>query len=262
VSHSPRLLAFATASLLTAFAPPAFADEEIATDLASRNDGDAAAGRSYWGPTALTTPAGETGLSLRTPLYPAALVNGIAGITDWLEVTGGAGAVVLIENESNEPPEFFDAGVKVQLLRARQVAIAATATAFLRPAYERTDPFEDGTTHEPAAILGEVGAVATVCVDASCGAIVSVHGHYVGDLHGGDERKVWAGASLVAGRGRSRLVLDATMNKELDDGEDIKLGYVGYRNARKRFSVDAGLLIAGDRDNTFPWPTFGLSARF
>jgi hypothetical protein len=263
VSHSPLFVTLTTATLLSAFAIPANADPEV-TDLASRNDGDAAAGRSYVAPTALTTPAGETAISVRWPVFPAIHGNGVFGVTDWLEVTGGAGAYLVPEDESYAPPEFFDAGVKVRLLRTRHVAIAATATAFMRRAYESSDPFDGGTMHRPAELLGEVGAVATVCIDASCGAIVSIHGHYLGDVQGGDDdRKVWGGASLVAGRGRSLLVLDATLYVERDSGDDFGIGYIGYRNARQRFSADAGfLIIRDDRHVTIPWPTLGLSARF
>lgn len=257
-SSSTLPLALTFASLVSILATPAAADD-ARTDLSSRADDDAAAGRSYFAPTALTSPAGTATLSLRAPLYPAITGTFTYAVTDRVEVYVGGGAVVVIDDESNNPNRAVGGGIKLQVLRLPRAAIALSAGALRRPAFFHTDPFDDGW-NEGALVRGALGATATGCVDERCEVIVSAHAHAVPRPSDPDGTLVWGGGSLVAGRGNSRLVVDGTV--ATDGDERIVLGYVGYRAARRNVSFDAGALILIDEYSTFPWPTLGLSARF
>jgi len=262
VSRSPsslrQPLALTIASLVSVFATSAFADE-ARTDLSSRVRDDAAAGRSYFAPTALTGDEGTATFSVRAPLYPAITGTFTYALTDRVEVYVGGGAVVVIDDESNDPNRAVGGGIKVQVLRLPRAAVALSAGVLRRPAFFHTDPFDDGW-HEDALVRGALGAAATGCVDERCEVIVSAHAHAVPRPSDPDGTLLWGGGSLVAGRGRSRLVVDATAAIDGDDG--VLLGYVGSRAAPPPVAFDAGALVVIDAHSSFPWPTLGLSARF
>lgn len=245
------------ALVATALAPGvAHADETIS----SRAADDAAVGRSYFAPTALNAPEGSVTLNLRAPLYPAISASINATLTDRIEVFVGAGAAIVLDDEGNNPNRLVGGGVKLQVLRTASTAVALTGSAYRREAYFHTDPFEEGWD-EPALVIGEVGAVGTTCLDARCNTIVTAHAHYLPELRKGGVDRVWGGGSIVAGRGRSRIVADATLGREADDTG--LLGYLGYRAARETWSFDAGLLVVADGSgDVLPWPTFGVSARW
>lgn len=258
MSRSSAALALTIATLVSVPATSARADD-LRTDLGSRVDGDAAAGRSYFAPTALTGAEGSGAVSVRAPLYPAIAGSLSYAVTDNFEAFVGGGAAIVIEDESSNPNRLLGGGFKVQALRTPRAALALSASVYRRPAYFHTDPFDDGW-HVDALVLGAFGGVATACLDDRCAVIASAHAHVLPEIAGGDQTRLWGGGSLVAGRGKSRLVLDATAGT--DDGELGFLGYAGYRAARRSVSFDAGVLVAASVSEVIPWPTLGLSVGF
>ena len=256
--RASAVVALTIASLVSMFAGSAQA-EDLRTDLSSRSERDPAAGRSYLGPTALTAPAGQATVTLRMPFYPAIAGSLAVGLTDRVEVFVGGGAAIIIFDESNYPARFVSGGAKLQVLRSRRAALALTASAYRRPAYFHSDPFDDGW-NEPRLVVGEIGVVGSACLDDRCGVVASAHAHVIPEIWGGNEKTVWGGGSIVAGRGFSRLVADATVMSSDDDHGFV--GYVGYRATGEQVAFDVGALIFGDVNDIVPWPTVGLSARF
>jgi hypothetical protein len=261
VRPAPALAALTIATSVSILATSARADDSDNTrvELASRVDGDAAAGRSYFAPTALTAPEHSGGVTVRLPLYPAIAASFGYGLSDRIELFVGGGAIAIIEDESNHPGRLIGGGVKAQVVRAPRVAVALSASVYHRPAYYMTDPFDDGMDVERL-IAGELGVVATACLDQRCAVVASAHAHVMPELAGGDTTRLWGGGSVVAGRGRSRLVVDATIGNEGDD--TAFLGYAGYRRATRGLSFDLGALLVAESGDVLPWPTVGLSARF
>jgi hypothetical protein len=260
-----RMSRVAVAALLTfaSLASEAAADEAApAAGIDARAEGDAAAGRSYFAPTALTAPGGSGVLSIKAPLYPAISGTLAMGVTDRVEVSVGGGAFAEVFSEGADTKRAIMGGAKLQIVKGQRGAIALTASVHRRAGYHEFDPFGSGMD-VPARISGEVGAVGTQCTDETCATIVSMHAHYMPDLSGGDTQRGWGGFSLVSGRGGSRFVLDASAFAESGDrGERGFLAYVGYRAARRGVAFDAGALVIAIDDEVMPWPTFGLSTRF
>jgi hypothetical protein len=249
--------------LVASFATSARADDDAATDdpIDARTAEDAAIGRSYFAPTALTAPHGSATLHVRMPLFPALAGSLGVSIYDRLEVFVGAGAAIdLFDDESNNPHTLIAGGAKLQVLRDSRGAVAIEASAYRRPGYHEVDPFDPIEWDVPRLVTGEMGIVGTLCIDHACKAMASGHAHYIKEIWGGDQRVVWGGASLVAGGGRSRFVLDATV-PSVDDERGF-LGYAGYRYATRTFSFDVGAVLVAAEDDAFPWPTFAVSGRF
>ncbi len=241
-------------------AQPSLEPAAEVTDLATRNQDDAAAGRTYLGPTALTLPEGAAALTLRIPFLPAVEGTLGGGVTDRLEVSVGGAAAVVLESESTNPNRVASAGAKFQLARARRFALALTASIHRREAFRDLDSFAGPPRDVPTRVAAGVGLALSACLDHACAVMLGAHVHPLVDLTGGDQTSPYGGASLAIGRGRHRAVVDATVIPDDDDASG--LGYVGYRAAGTKISFDLGLVIAKDAGGIFPWPTTGMSARF
>ncbi len=251
MSRLSSLVALTIASWCVVLLGRADADD-ARTDLASSAEGDAAAGRTYAGPTPVTTPAGDASITLRVPLYPAIAGSFAFGVTDRLEVGAGGGAAILIFDESDHPGHLTAAFAKLQVVRARRAGLAVTLSAYRRPAYMKEDPF-DAAVYEPRRVIGEVGVVGSACSDPRCVTRWSGHVHYVADVAGGAGRGVLGGASLSVGR-RTRMLVDVLVGNPA--GELVVGGFLGLRVARPRVSFDVGVMAP------FPLPTCALTARF
>lgn len=248
--------AFATST----FAQPPGLTEEV-MGLPTRAQTDAAAGRSYFGPTALVAPSGSITATVRVPLFPAFEGSLSASIADRLEVVVGAAAAINPYDESGYPAQVLTGGAKLQVLRAERAAIALTGSVYRRPGYTHYN--FDESWEEKRLVVGEVGGVASLCITQRCTTIASAHVHYIPEIWGGTQTHGWGGVSLVGGEGRHRVVLDATIaNTDEEDGHSALLNYVGYRHAKARLSFDAGALVIVSDGEALPWPTFGMSARF
>jgi hypothetical protein len=263
VLRSPGSIALAAAVAAATFGSLSAASaDDPPPSLTAFAERDAAAGRSYLAPTALTAGGGHATLHLRLPLFPALAGSLAVALHDRLEVfVGGAAAVIPFE-ESNNPHRVVAGGAKLQLVRSPKLAVAIEGSAYRRPGYHEVDPFDPVEWDVPRLVVGEVGAVATACLDTSCAIVGSAHAHYIAEVWGGDEHGLWGGASFIGGRGKHRAVADLTIANPIDQEGTALLGYVGYRYASDLASCDVGALLFGADGDFLPWPTFGLSARW
>jgi len=261
--HCPRLplalvlVTFATGPVLADALPPGVGRAEVTTAaepaaLADRQADDAAAGRAYLGPTAITLPRGGVSVSLRAPLWPAVYGGVAVGVTDRVELGIGSARVM--------SPDQHDGGVdlgaafgKVRVWGDQRAAIAVAGSV-----YRVTD--NDGEVDEVATVAA-AGVVATAC-NTRCDAVLSAHLHYVATVGGDDgvaPTGLFGGASVLAGKGRVRFLFEANIFRGGPD--EVFLGYGGVRLAGRSLSFDAGIGVAAEGDDTVPWPVFGLAGR-
>lgn len=211
--------------------------------LAQRADRDAAAGRSYFGETALTTPKGKVVIDARLPLAP--LVHGGLrfGVTDRIELGVHAMGATL----------FGDLGVvggaslKAQLWRSDRVAVALGLMS-----YGGDD------------LLVVPHAEVTGCADASClvaltGSVAVTAGPDVDGL------PVLGGVGVAVGR-RVQFVGEVDAYDEV--GEQAYLGYAGVRLTSRSLAFDGGVAFAFDpgscsgcEDETMAYPFIGVAIR-
>lgn len=221
--------------------------------LAAFVESDAAAGRAYLSPTAMTGPRGSGTLTIWAPVVPV-VAAALVGYSPHDRVEISAGGVVA-PDEGDEG--VFAISAKVQVVRRRTGAVAVQLM------HVGTSDSDDDVTI--------VSAAGSKCLDASCRTVASLHvtalpmDRYNYDS-GVDEAAIvfWGGGSLVSG-GRYKLVLDTLILDDGSyDGDKILFGYAGVRAARRRWALDVGFAAAftGEETETLPIPLASLGARF
>jgi len=220
--------------------------------LAANRDSDAAAGRAYLTPTAITGPKGSGSVELIAPTLPGGILTAKYALTDRIEIGAGA-AFVLVE----------DGGAGGVLTAKVQVIRRPTGAVAVQMLHVSIPDEDDSVTFW--------SLVGSKCLDASCRTLGTVHltlmpftstGYSEYD-YGSSEQAlaVIPGLSVVSG-GRTKVVFDAVMFG--DDG-DIGIGlYGGVRFARSGWAADVGLIAGSDGDDSsvLPVPFVGLTARF
>lgn len=229
--------------------------------LAGFRDRDAAAGRAYLSPTAVTAPRGKVTFGWMSPIAPVAGTASIGfGLTDRVQLS--VGTTFTAEGLDGDCEDCFaaddDGGAlfvaKVGILRGERTALAAQA-AFIEIDGERTTAWS---------------AVLSHCVDgATCNTVISGHLTVVpeGDTYDDVGNPATAlhgvlGGSLVTGGGRLKAVVDAAVLGE-DEDDRLLLGYGGIRYAGRRLSADLGLVVGvehGDAE-ALPLPLIAISGR-
>ena len=223
-------------------APPA--PPEL-SGLARRRDEDPAAGRAYFGESALTTPRGRVTLDFRAPTAPLIATGVRVGVTDRLEI-GATGVLVADEGGA------AGVSVKGQLWRNERLAVAAGFNTISA----------EGET------VFDLHAEATGCVDASCNVTLTGMLNFLA-MSGEDEVPVFGGLGLAMGR-KVQLITEIHQTRYEDDA--LTLGYVGARFGSTKLSVDGGLAFGvatessscdgcSDSDDGLVFPFVGLATR-
>ena len=212
--------AFAGGNQDGAAAPPADAGSRP-TDLEHYGYSDAADARAYFGPTALTDPAGTVTLGLRQSIIPAGDVSVSAALSDRVEVGAGLGYLLF----TDEAGFTESAQAKVQLVRGDQGAVAVMAGAYQAP--ESTGMY--------------VGAIASMCLDR-CAGLATVWGAFqsVSRSGGMGDAPAAGGASLLLGDAAVRVIVegDAALT---GTGDRFGLLMGGVRILGHTASFDLGL---------------------
>ncbi len=227
-------------------APPA---APVLVGIARRQAEDPAADRAYLARTALIAPSGSVTFQARAPLAPGMLGQVSASFGRFELGVGG----ILITDEA----AVLGLNAKVQLLRSRRAALAASIDLF-------APPDDDETLYLPS-------LVASVCADGdACNTLLSLHLTAIG-IEGEDEAPVFGGVSWSMGK-RGKFVGELHMTD--DDSESVVAGYLGGRWGTNKVAFDAGIGFGGTLDDgnscsdcyddgpdIIPWPFIGLSAR-
>ncbi|MBK9032002.1 MAG: hypothetical protein IPL61_11855 [Myxococcales bacterium] len=196
-------------------AEPAITDtsaEPVGLDRRRRDD--AAAGRSYFAETALTTPRGHVTFDVRAPLLPVAAVGLRLGVTDRVEV--GVNMITVVDEGA-----VAGLSVKGQLWRSARFAVAAGLTTYSADGDTLYNPHVEGTA----------------CVDAACVGAVTLSLNFLG-FSGEDTVPVLAGVGVAYGRG---VQLVGELHQTRDGDEALTGGFLGMRAASGRFALDGGL---------------------
>jgi hypothetical protein len=216
---------------------PAPADVAPITAYAQR---DAAADRAFGTSTAIALPSGKIDVSGRASVFggigsiAAGLGSGIEVSADISGVSGELGGI--------------GGGVKLVLAHSRTTAFAATASY-----HNMTDDCGDCMDTMG---LWSVGAVFSSCVGSDCSSLVSLGGGVMGVTEDGSDKVGYLSASLVAGSGGFRPILEGAAL--LADSGGI-LGFAGARMGGKRVALDAGIgFMLGDGEGGGV-PMLGLS---
>lgn len=189
---------------------------------------DAASGRGWVMPTALTAPAGTWTLS-SSELYMA---SASYAVTD--RVTLGIGAVL----RSTSAGAGLDA--KLQLARSGRLRVAAQGmvTAFRNP-----DVAMPGTV-----ALGSLGGAVTLCIDVSCGSQLSTYLGLGLARHDTTSALVLDAESLTL-KITSRMKLIFEFDRGISGGfGNGSLGWYGVRFIGRSLALDLGLATPVDRD--------------
>ncbi len=217
--------------------------------IARREKDDPAADRAYLARTALVAPKGTVTFQARAPIAPGALGQLTASLG---RVEIGVGGIAIIEEGA-----VLGFNGKVQLLRGRRAALAATLDMF-KP------PDEEDTLYMPS-------LVASFCADGdACDTLLSVHLTMFA-VDGEESAPVFGGVSFSKGR-RAKLVGEIHMTD--DESDSVFAGYIGGRWGGPKVAFDAGIGFAGELDSAsscsdcydddpevIPYPFVGLSAR-
>jgi hypothetical protein len=242
---------------VVAVPPPAAA----ADGLVGHRDRDAASGRGYLGPTALTAPRGKVTLNWYSPIAPVVGAATIGfGVTDRVQLSVGT----TFESEGGYDDCYDCYGgnddnggifvAKVQLLKRARTAIAAQVSFI---------SIDDESAQAYTAVVSQ-------CVDGDrCNTVLSGHITMVpdGDAYDDNGNQATAlhgvlGGSLVTGGGRLKFVLDGAMFGE-DEDEKLLVTYGGLRYAGRRFSADLGMVVLLDEGDAegIPLPLIALGGR-
>ncbi|MBV8759616.1 MAG: hypothetical protein JO257_20170 [Deltaproteobacteria bacterium] len=193
---------------------------------------DAAADRAYGTSTAIAQAAGNVDLSIRGAqggvLFSAAL--GLGGGIEISGQLGGASEMGLVGGD-----------LKIAVLRERTWGFAIEGSYHL---------VGDG---EGAGGVFSFGGVATWVSDQ---AVFSLGGGMLGGS--GDQSLPYANASLIAGRGAFRPIVEVALASSLD------VGFLGARIGNRTVALDVGVGFGRDGDGGHgvgPLPLLGLTLR-
>lgn len=232
--------------------PPPAAAADAAPPLVGiekRQVEDVGADRAYLARSALIAPSGAVTFQLRAPIAPVALGQVSASFGRFELGVGGIGIA--------EEGRVLAVNGKVQLLRSRRAALAASLDIF-------APPDDDETLFVPS-------LVASLCADGdACNTLVSLHLTALA-IAGEDEAPVFGGVSWSMGRG-TKLVGELHVTD--DEHDSVVAGYVGGRWGLGKLALDAGVGFGGqlggaqscsgcydDGPEIMPWPFVGLSGR-
>jgi hypothetical protein len=228
--------------------PEPVATEPVLVGIEKRQAEDPAADRAFLARSALIGPSGSVTFQARAPLAPGMLGQVTASFGKF-EL--GAGAILVAEEGA-----VLGLNAKVQLLRSRRAALAASVDVFSPP--------DEESLYMPS-------LVASLCADGDeCATLLSLHLTAL-VLESEEEAPVFAGASFSVGR-RAKLVGEIHLTDS--DSESVVGGYLGGRWGSRKLAFDAGVGFGGELggsscydcyDDTgpdvYPWPFVGLSAR-
>ncbi|TMQ11793.1 MAG: hypothetical protein E6J90_33660 [Deltaproteobacteria bacterium] len=189
---------------------------------------DAASGRGWAMPTALTAPAGTWTLSW-SELY---MVSASYAVTD--RFTLGVGAVL----RSTSAGAGLDA--KLQLARSGRLRIAAQGaiTAFRNP-----DLQMPGTV-----TLGSLGGAVTLCIDVACGSQLSTY-LGLGLAHHDTTSAIVLDAESLTLKITNRIKLVFEFDRGISGGfGNGSLGWYGVRFMGRALALDLGLATPVDTD--------------
>jgi hypothetical protein len=220
--------------------PPPSGQPEVPSTVDLGVVEDANSGRVWLMPTALSAPKGTWSFSD----YELFLVSASYAFTDQLSVS----AATLIPIVADQPFwGLFHA--KLQILRAGNLRLAAQGAVTV--VSDENDSFS----------AGELGAAATLCIDAECRSHVS---GFLGAAFAYDDQSsvpFLVAGSLVAGlTKRVKLVLEADSGfiaGDINGTADGLLAWYGLRFTSRNIGVDLGLakpIISGTSgdDEVFP----------
>ncbi len=233
---------------------PAPVPPPAATGLQALRDSDAAAGRAFLFPTAITGKKGSVRIEAWWPTMPVAGLTMLSySVHDKVEI--GAGAFWIADELDGDQAIAPAFRIKVAPLRTARGGIALEYQHMVIP--DESDAIK---------VLTVVGSH---CLDGACRVLGSLHASAIPEKEAYDDNTgsygpalhTFGGASLVAG-GKTKLVLDLVTAEEDDDR--IFAGYAGVRFARGKWAFDAGLVAGGaDGDaEALPLPLVGGTARW
>jgi hypothetical protein len=219
--------------------PPRPPAEQPVTPLAAYAARDAAADRAFGTSTAVALPSGKIDISGRASTFggiasiAAGLGSGIEVSADIGGVSGGLGSI--------------GGGVKFVLAHGATTAFAATASY-----HNVTDDCDDCMDTG----MWSIGGVFSSCMGSDCSSLVSLGGGVRGVTESGGDNVGYLSASLVAGNGGFRPILEGAAL--LADSGGI-LGFAGARMGGKKVAFDAGIgFVLADHDGGGV-PMIGLS---
>jgi hypothetical protein len=223
--------------------PAAQPSAQAPTGLAAFVARDPAADRAFGTSTAVALPSGKIDISGRAS-YFGGMGSIAAGLGSGIEVSADIGGI------TGEHLNSFGGGVKIVVAHGHSVSLAATASY-----HHMTDHCGDcmDTTG-----LWSVGGVLSSCVGSDCSGVVSVGGGLMGVTESDSDSIPYLNASLIAGSGSFRPILEGAAL--LGSGGGI-LGFGGARIGGKTVAVDAGIgfLLADGGDGAGAVPMLGLS---
>jgi hypothetical protein len=225
---------------------PAPAEQPV-SPLAAYSARDAAADRAFGTSTAVALPSGKIDVSGRAS-YFGGIGSLAAGLGSGLEVSVDIASIT-------DDASMVGGGVKLVLVQGQTTALAATASY-----HHVNDSCYDCSSSDDA--LWAVGGVLSTCVGENCSSLFSVGGGVMGVTDSGSNNVGYLSASLVAGTGGFRPILEGAAL--LGEGGGI-LGFAGARMGGKKVAFDGGIgfLLSsdGESDGGAAAPMIGLSVR-
>ena len=230
---------------------PAFAGDQVAQLVGV----DAAAGRAYLGPTAVTEAAGELTFDLRQVLGPFGTLGFAYGATDRLEAAISLGWIDdLHDYERGLAPS---ASVKYEALRGDWGAVAIQGGVVHAPG----DGGVIGGGFTPYAnLIGSVCASARGCallVTGYVGALRTPNGSFGHELI-----PLYGGGSILVGNHEMRALLEVDAASDQLGPGLAEVGFGGVRFLLQHVALDVGIGVISSSASTSLERTFVLGVSF
>jgi hypothetical protein len=230
-----RMLRAVVVASLVCVAPPGFAEDSQEDQVAHLVGHDAAAGRAYVGPTALTEAEGELTFNLRQLFAPFGTMGFAYGATDRVEAAIGLSWTDdLRDYERGIAPS---ASVKIEALRFDEGAIAIQAGVVHAPG----DQGVVGGGFAPYAnVIGSVCASGRGCallVSAYVGALRTPNGSF-----GHEYIPVYGGGSILFGNDSIKGLLEVDTAADPQAPQRDVFGFGGVRCLWQHVALDVGVV--------------------
>jgi hypothetical protein len=249
------MLRAAVAVSIVCLGSPAFAGDDQEDQVGYVVGHDAAAGRAYVGPTALTEAAGELTFNLRQLFAPFGTMGFAYGATDRVEVAIGLSWTDdLRDYEMGLAPSLSS---KVEVLRGDLGAVAVQVGVIRAPG----DPGVVSGGFAPYAnLIGSVCASSEECailLSGYVGAVRTPNGSFGHELI-----PIYGGGSVVMGGETIKAVLELdAMSDQLGPGL-AETGFVGVRFLWQHVSLDVGAVLLSTSSSPTMEKTLGVGVSF